>query len=123
MEQDEEIGEEALTEVDFNKLWSEIQNFKDHFTTKGFLVGLFLGFLPSGWDTFSDFAFAADDHNRTIELINATNKFVYETVLGNETTYTNVTNERSPFLANRNATIEKEMWTLDQRTIRVVTYF
>ena len=37
--------------------------------------------------------------------------------------YINVTNERSPFLANRNTTIEKEMWTLDQRTIRVVTYF
>ena len=63
MKKDEEIREEALTEVDFKKLWSEIQNFKDHFTMKGFLVCLFLGFLPSGWDIFSDFAFAADDHN------------------------------------------------------------
>ena len=55
--------ETSLTEVDFKKMFFEIQNFKDYFTTKGFILGLVLGLIPSGWDTFSDFAFAADDHN------------------------------------------------------------
>ena len=122
MEHDEEYGgqvrEEAknskfLSEVDFKKLWSEIRHFKEHFTMKGFFLGLFLGLIPSGWDTFSDFAFAADDHNRTIELINATDQFIYKTHLENRTNVT-LTSKRSLFLADQR---------LDERTIRTVTYF
>ena len=60
---DEAATETSLTGVDFKKMLSEIRKFKDHFTIKGFLLGLVLGLIPSGWDTFSDFAFAADDHN------------------------------------------------------------
>ena len=101
----------SLTEVDFKKLWLEIRHFKDHFTMIGFLLGLFLGLIPSGWDTFSDFAFAADDHNRTIELINATDNFLYKTHLENETNVT-LTSKRS--LADQR---------LDENTIRTVTYF
>ena len=68
----------SLAEVDFKKMLSEIRHFKDHFSMKGFFLGLVLGFIPTGYDTISDFAFAADDHNRTIELINATDIFRYQ---------------------------------------------
>ena len=121
--QDKAANSTSLTEVDVKKLWSEICHFKEHFTMKGFFLGLVLGLIPSGWDTFSDFAFAADDHNRTIELINATNRFVYEADQGNET-------QASLFLNNDSSTSEKALWyhfgtnwPLDQRTIRSVTYF
>ena len=108
MKKDEEIREEALTEVDFKKLWSEIQNFKDHFTMKGFFLGLVLGLIPSGWDTFSDFDFAIDDHNRTVELINATHRFVYEADQGNETQDTFAQRMyASLFLYNDNSTREE----------------
>ena len=126
---DEAATETSLTGVDFKKMLSEIQNFKDHFTIKGFLLGLVLGLIPSGWDTFSDFAFAADDHNRTIELINATNKFEYVTDLGNDTHYTfaqfayNKYVEASLLLSNDSSTKENGFWILDERTIPVVTYF
>ena len=125
-EREEAANSTSLTKVDIKKLWSEICHFKEHFTMKGFFLGLVLGLIPSGWDTFSDFAFAADDHNRTIELINATNSFVYEEDQGNETQDTFA----SLFLHNNGSTKEKALWyhfdthwSLDQRTIRSVTYF
>ena len=82
-EREEAANSTSLTKVDVKELWSEICHFKAHFTMKGFFLGLILGLIPSGWDTFSDFAFAADDHNRTVELINATNKFLHVTIMRN----------------------------------------
>ena len=79
--------------TDRTKLFFEISNFRDHFSRKDFFVALVFGLLPSGWDTFSDFAFASDDHNSTVEQI-------YEGV-----------------------SYENENWPLRQETIRTLTYF
>ena len=79
--------------TDRTKLFFEICNFRDHFSRKYFFVALVFGLLPSGWDTFSDFAFASDDHNSTVEQI-------YEGV-----------------------SYENENWPLRQETIRTLTYF
>ena len=79
--------------TDRTKLFFEISNFRDHFSRKDFFVALVFGLLPSGWDTFSDFAFASDDHNSTVDQI-------YEGV-----------------------SYENENWPLRQETIRTLTYF
>ena len=49
--------------IDAKKLLNEIFHFRDNFTLRGFLLGLLFGLIPSGWDAFSDFAFAAE-HDR-----------------------------------------------------------
>ena len=69
----ENEDEEKSTKIDRVKLLAEIRNFRNHFSKKAFFIALLFGLLPSGWDTFSDFAFARDDHSRTIERANSTN--------------------------------------------------
>ena len=49
--------------IDAKRLLNEIFHFRDNFTLRGFLLGLLSGLIPSGWDAFSDFAFAAE-HDR-----------------------------------------------------------
>ena len=62
---------EKYTKIEAKKLLNDICNYRDHFSWKSFGIALLFGLIPSGYDTFSDLAFAADDHNSTIELINA----------------------------------------------------
>ena len=62
----------SLTEVDFKKLWFEIQNFKDHF--KGLLLRPSFGFDPLRLGHRPKLCPAADCHNRTIKLTNAKRK-------------------------------------------------
>ena len=69
----ENEDEEKSTKIDRVKLLAEIRNFRNHFSKKAFFIALLFGLLPSGWDTFSDFAFARDDHSRIIERANSTN--------------------------------------------------
>ena len=89
-EEEQQVCEDTATgtAVDFKKMLAEIRHFKDHFAMRCFFLGLVFGLIPTGFDTFADFAFAADDHNRTVELINATNKFLHVTIVRNGTNYT-----------------------------------
>ena len=106
--EEEQVFEDATTaEVDYKKMLSEILHFKDYFAMKGFFLCLVLGLIPTGYDTISDFAFAADDQNRTVELINATDKFLRVTIMRNGTNYTWTSHDKS----------------LNQKAIRSVTYF
>ena len=84
-EEEQQVFEDAaMAEVDFKKMLSEILHFKDLFAMKGFFLCLVLGLIPTVYDTISNFAFAAADHNRTVELINATNM----RIMRNGTNYT-----------------------------------
>ena len=88
-EEEQQVFEDAaMAEVDFKKMLSEILHFKDLFAMKGSFLCLVLGLIPTVYDTISNFAFAAADHNRTVELINATNKFLRVTIMRNGTNYT-----------------------------------
>ena len=117
--------------IDAKKLLNEIFQFRDNFTLRGFLLGLLFGLIPSGWDAFSDFAFAAEDHKSTIELINATDTFKYITRFPNGTKSQIYTNEKnvsfrrlSKFKTsdNQTETWQEELWRLDEATIKSVTY-
>ena len=127
--------EDTSTKVSAKKLFNEACHFRDHFSWKAFILGLFLGLIPSGWDTFSDFAFAAKDHTSTIELINATETFIYSH-FPNGTISKTFTNEKSmPIAQSYNPTVRANQtqiwqetahwttyWTLNNGTIRTLTY-
>ena len=65
--------EERKIRTNWRKLLVEVRTFQANFSRKDFLKALIFGLLASGWDTFSDFNFAADDHSNTIQLINPNN--------------------------------------------------
>ena len=65
--------EERKIKTNWRKLLVEVRTFQANFSRKDFLKALIFGLLASGWDTFSDFNFAADDHSTTIQLINPNN--------------------------------------------------
>ena len=128
-------NEEESTKINKAKLFDEIRNFRDLFSRKAFLIALLFGLLPSGWDTFSDFAFASDDHNSTIQSINATKSFVLFTSFQNGTTRMTHANwiERNMSVADSyNFTVganETQKWQreniliLSQGNIKAITCF
>ena len=63
---------------------------------EAFITALLIGLIPSGYDTFSDFASAPDDHTNTIDLINGASTYRY-TIFPNGTKsdiYTKMKNQR-----------------------------
>ena len=129
-------NEEKCTKIEAKKVFNDICNFRDHFSWKSFFIALIFGLIPSGLDTSSDFAFAADDHNSTIELINAAD-FIITTRFPNGTYVYAFTNEPNMSIAperypsgnlkidrdtNRTQTWQIESWRLDESLIRRVTY-
>ena len=63
---------------------------------EAFITALLIGLIPPGYDTFSDFASAPDDHTNTIDLINGASTYRY-TIFPNGTEsviYTKMKNQR-----------------------------